>query len=246
MHEITFNGVKSSTLGIRIERSPEIIIPRRKFDVISVPGRNGDYVIMQDAWENYIQPYDIFFGNGTAGSAESTAHAVAAWLHSANDYAQLEDTYEPTYFRQAYYVDETNIVNALSAFGRTTIRFNCRPEKFLYTGAAYILMFSSGGTVTNPTIYTSRPLIRINGSGNGTFSITSPSKTYTVSITGISSYIMLNSDTQNAYKFDGTNLNGNVTITSGGEFPRFAPGNSTVTWTGGISNIEYAPRWFEL
>jgi hypothetical protein len=60
MHSLTFNGTASDTLGVRIERSPRIIRPRRKSDVITIPGRNGDIVFMQDAWNNYVQPYEIF------------------------------------------------------------------------------------------------------------------------------------------------------------------------------------------
>ena len=47
MHKITFNGTASDTLGVRIERSPRIIRPRRKSDVVTIPGRNGDIVFMR-------------------------------------------------------------------------------------------------------------------------------------------------------------------------------------------------------
>ena len=68
MHNITWNGVNSETIGLHIERAARIIRPRRKADIVSIAGRNGDLVMMQDAWDNYEQPYDIWFGNGTNGA----------------------------------------------------------------------------------------------------------------------------------------------------------------------------------
>lgn len=246
MHKITWNGTASDTIEIRIERSPEIIRPRRKYDTVQIPGRNGDILFMQDAYNNYQQPYEIFFGTGVDLSAETAADAVSAWLHSAGDYARLEDTYEPDIYRLAYYVDQTDIYNALTEYGRTTISFNCRPERFLKTGETATTLSSSGRTISNPTRQLARPLIRVNGSGNGTLTISGTSTTYAVSITGISSYIYLDSDEQNAYRTTAENQNNKITITSGGDFPRLAPGTNTISWTGGVTSVVITPRWFNI
>lgn len=245
MHNITWNGVNSETIGLHIERAARIIRPRRKAEVVSIAGRNGDLVMMQDAWDNYEQPYDIWFGNGTNLSAETGADAVSSWLHSASGYARLEDTYEPDIYRMAFYVNEQDIENAITEYGRETIRFNCRPERFLKSGETPITLSTSNVQMQNPTQYASRPLIRINGSGSGTLTIAG-TKTYSVSITGISSYMYLNCDEQNAYKTAGTNLNNNVTITNGVDFPRLNAGANTITWTGGITSVVITPRWFKI
>lgn len=246
MHKITFNGTASDTLGVRIERSPRIIRPRRKSDVVTIPGRNGDIVFMQDAWNNYIQPYEIFFGTGADLSAETAADAVSTWLHSASDYARLEDTFEPDIYRLAYYTEETDIENALTEYGRTTIRFNCRPERFLKSGETAVTISSSGGSVTNPTKFAAKPLIRVNGSGNGTLTIAGTNKTYSVSLTGISSYIYLDCDEQNAYRTAADNQNAKVTITQGGDFPRLESGTNTISWTGSVTSVVITPRWFRI
>lgn len=244
MREITFNGDSSVSVGIRIERSPEIIRPRRKFDVISVPGRNGDYVIMQDAWENYIQPYDIFFGNGTDKSAEATAFAVSDWLRSANGYAKLVDSYEAQFYRMAYYVEETDIYNGLTQFGRATIHFNCRPERFYSTSGSDV---ANGATISNPTLYASRPLIKITGTGtwSGALTITNGASTYTIAFTDVDTSITLDCEEQNAFK--GTiNCNDKVSIIAGGDFPRLKPGNNVISWTMPVLAVNVDPRWFTI
>lgn len=246
MHNITWNGVSSDTIGIRIERAARIIRPRRKADIVSVPGRNGDIVLMQDAYNNYQQPYDIFFGTGANLSAETAADAVSAWLHSADGYARLEDTYEPDVYRLAYYIDEQDIENAITEYGRETIHFNCRPERYLKSGETAVTLSTSNVQMTNPTGWAARPLIRLNGSGAGTLTIAGANGTYAVSVTGISSYMYLDCDEQNAYKTAGTNLNNQVTITNGVDFPRIAPGANTITWSGGITSVQITPRWYRI
>lgn len=246
MHNLTFNGVNSASLGVRIERAARIIHPRRKISVVSIPGRSGDIVFPEEAWENYVQPYEVFFGTGADLSAEEAANAVSAWLHSASGYARLEDTYEPDYFRLAYYVDELDVENAITEYGRTTINFNCQPQRFLKSGETAVTFSVSGGSINNPTAFFARPLIRVNGSGNGTLTIAGANKTYSVSLSGISSYIYLDCDEQNAYRTAADNQNAKVTITQGGDFPRIEPGANVVNWTGGVTSVVITPRWFSI
>lgn len=244
MHKITWNGIDSDSLGIRIERAPKIIRPRRKATVVSIPGRNGDIIFMEDAWENYVQPYEIFFGTGIDLSAEAAANEVSNWLNATGTgYGRLEDTYEPDIYRLAYYIEEQNIENAITEYGRETIRFNCRPERFLKTGETIVKKTSSGSTISNTTKYNSKPLIKITGSGSVTLSVGSDFK---VSISSVSSYINLDCDTQDAYKTTAENQNDRVTITKGDSFPQLHPGSNTISWTGSVTQVEITPRWFTI
>lgn len=246
MHSLTFNGVNSADLNVRIERSPRIIRPRRKTTVLSIPGRSGDIVMMEDAWENYDQPYDIFFGTGADLSAEAAADAVSAWLHSASDYARLEDTFEPDIYRLAYFVESLDMYNALTEFARVTIHLNCRPERYLISGETAVPFAASGGSINNPTTFQARPLIRVNGSGSGTLTISGQDKTYSVSLSNISSYMYLDCDRQNAYRTLADNQNANVEITQGVDYPRLQPGTNLISWSGGITSIEITPRWYRI
>ena len=65
---------------------------------------------------------------------------------------------------------------------------------------------------------------------------------YTVEILSLDGYVMLDSDTQNAYK---DTLNKNNTI-SAPEFPVLQPGINNISWDGGIQAVEITPRWWTV
>ena len=57
---ITFNGQTSTAAGVKaVEYYPALDRPRRKFTKMEVPGRTGDIVLFEDAWEDYEQEYEI-------------------------------------------------------------------------------------------------------------------------------------------------------------------------------------------
>lgn len=135
MHSFTFNGHSSDEFGIRIERFPDLNRSERKYKSASVAGRNGNIYQMQNAWEEVTVSYQIFAGERQAGAAVSDFTEIVEWLNSADDYAVLMDTYDPEHYRLAVFVDELEIESQWHTFGKATVRFRCRPQRFIkYAG----------------------------------------------------------------------------------------------------------------
>jgi phage-related protein len=85
---------------------------------------------------------------------------IMEWLHSASSYAELSDTYDPTHYREAVFVDATDIANSWNQFGRAVVSFRCRPERFLngYKSVAVALTTRYGLVSSNfqfQTVYSS-------------------------------------------------------------------------------------------
>lgn len=160
MNTFTFNGHTSNEFGIRIERMPVLNRPARKFRAASVPGRNGNIYEFEDAWEEIIQPYEIFAGGMNNGDAVPSFTNIMEWLHSANGYAVLSDTYDSTHYRMAAFVDSADIESQWHTWGRTVINFRCRPEHYLVETAGNI---SNGSVVANSTNHVAKPIIHLNG-----------------------------------------------------------------------------------
>lgn len=231
---IWWHGVSSDDVQVIVERFPNVNIPARKYEKISVPGRNGDILIPEDAYENVPQRYEIYV-SAEKEKLPAVARCVACWL-CVSGYQRLEDSYFLDSYRLAHYSGSLEIENILNRFGRATIEFDCKPQRFLHDGEL-VLSYSGAGKIVNPTRFPSAPLIKVLGSGSGTLTIGST----TVSLTGISEYVMLDCDIQDAYK-GLVNKNSNMT----GSFPKIEGGEQVVTFTGGITGLEITPRWWTL
>ena len=205
--------------------------------MIHIPGRNGDLVIDNGSYQNVNRTYDIAVGNVEKDFTE-LANRIAEWLHSASGYARLEDSYEPEYYRMALFKDEVDIENILQHAGRTTVEFNCKPQRFLKSGEEKIT-FRKSSVLRNPTGFSSLPVIMVYGSGQGALRIGD----YLVEISNIDEFICLDSDIQDSYK--GT-ANKNPDVVLGTGFPELLPGENSIIWSGGITYVEVVPRWWTL
>ena len=230
---IWFDNISSDSVKVIVERYPERTIPNRKTDVVSVPGRNGDIIFQQDAYENYEQKYEIYISAKKAG-LNNIVPAVVEWLLK-DGYRRLEDSYEPEVYRMAYYSGGAEIKNYLNEYGRTTIRFKCMPQRWLKSGE-YPIAMQKGGKLHNPTAFAAKPLIKVIGSGNGLLTVGDSE----IALTGIDGYLMIDSEMMHCYKED-QNCNSKMS----GTFPKLGR-ETTVTWSGGINSVIITPRWYTI
>ena len=57
---IFWAGRSSDDVHVVVERYPSVKLAGRKLDTQPVPGRNGDLLFLQDAYQNYVQAYSIY------------------------------------------------------------------------------------------------------------------------------------------------------------------------------------------
>ena len=233
---IMFNGKCSyETANIVVQKYPERTIAKRKYDIVSIPGRNGDLYFSQDAFENVVQEYDVYI-SAEREKLPAMARKAAEWLQASPGYHELWDSYDPDVFRIAYYSGSQDIENIFQRFGRMKLSFSCKPQRFLNSGKE-VKALSAPDFLYNPTAYNSKPEIVVSGSGDGTVTIGNT----TFTLEGISEFIVIDSDLQDAYK-DTLNENSKMS----GEFPELLPGANIISWTGDITGISIIPRWWVL
>lgn len=230
---ITWHGVPSSEAPVVVEHPPGRVVPKRKMDVIDVPGRNGPVIISQDAFESVVQAYDVHIPSGVPDLALAI-RGVINWLCQPG-WNRLEDSYEPEVYRIAFFEGNHDIENILNKGAKLRIEFTCKPERWLKEGEVPIVM-SSSGSLRNPTGRTAKPLITVRGSSSGVLRVGS----YTLNLTNCNG-IVLDCDYEDAYK-NGTNMNNTVT----GDFPKLPEGVTNITWSGGITGLTVVPRWWTL
>lgn len=133
MGEIIFNGISSKEYDIQVEHPPGYQTPERDCDIIHVPGRNGDIVINKGSYKNVERSYEIAVGSLEKYFVD-LVNPVSEWLHSGIGYCRLEDSYEPEYYRSAMFNEAIDIENIQFHGGRTTITFDCKPQRFFKSG----------------------------------------------------------------------------------------------------------------
>lgn len=248
---IWWNGKCSDDFGVVVESYPSLVFPKKKYTASAVPGRSGDIVAFENAYENYTQAYDVYISAERNGLPFS-APAVASWL-GAPGYHRLEDDYFIDHYRLAYVPGGEKVANTLNLFGRATLEFNCKPQMYLKSGDIET-EFTAAGTIFNPTTFASKPLIIVTKTPNTTVTITINGVTLTLSASQGGSalvyapVIVIDCETQNSiYEAYSTVPRGSFNRSIiGDEYPTLVPGINEISFSAGISSVKIVPRWWTL
>lgn len=227
-NSFTFGEHSTTEFGLIISKKKIYSTPARNVSFLSVPGRCGDVISDDGSYPNIEVSYTVGCKN-----IGSQLENIASWL-SQPGYLKLSDTYMPNFFRLAANVSGQSWDEQLLNFGEATLTFNCKPFRYLVSGEN-TTTFTTSGTITNPTSFSSLPHIKITGSGNVTLHVNSNS--YLLS--AISPNIEIDSEMMSVYR--GTTLLNNKAGFD--EFPVLEPGDNSISWTGTVTKVEIVPRW---
>lgn len=246
MSTIVFGG--RATTSLVIERYPARPVPARRYTVEQIPGRSGDLLFDDGAYDNVEQVYEVYIRKGeNAASFQKACNEVAEMLLKPSGYQKLMDPFDPDVYRMAYFAGPTNIANILNQFGRAELVFNCKPWRYLKSGDDLVVIDIDGGTITNPTEFESEPLIRITGTDGAP--ITIGIGNYTITIPELVDGMIIDCELMDCYKGT-TNLNSLITLSPTHKFPKLVPGENNITVTGdqqyGGYHVEITPRWRTL
>lgn len=230
-----FDGKSSKEFGIALTGSGVYDAPKRDYDSISIPGRNGNITLDNGRYNNITLTYKANVVRKFGENIDS----FRAFALSRKGYCRLEDTYHPDEYRMAMYAGPFQVdAGFLNRWGEFDIEFDCKPQRFLKSGEMPVEI-PAGSTVKimNPTYYDARPMIRCTGTGDFIFG------NDTISVNSLTSYVDIDCDTQDA--FEGTiNRNPDIEVALG-HWPVFEPGETGITNnTSGLITI--IPRWWTI
>ena len=251
----TFNNNDSRNYGVYISGSGTYNAPARAYEMVSVPGRNGDLIISQDRYVNTELTYPAFIGD----PFNSDLQSFRAMMMSVGSYARLSDSYHPDEYRAAFFADglEVTPTNTLKG-GEFEITFNCKPQRFLVSGESAVEVASTG-KLTNPTQYPAKPSIVVQGYGTLNVGGTR------MEIANVFSSVVIDSEILDCYANNGlplvnsaivgaailgtsgyvANANNAVTFLSG-DFPVLPPGDTRIVYDNTITKVTVFPRWWRL
>lgn len=230
----TLDGVDSRNFGVYISGQGTFSAPARSYELLSVPGRNGDLVGTETRFENGELTYPAFiYSNFKQNIAD-----FRAFLNSLFGYHRLVDSYHPNEFRMVFFQGEFDPeVTAKNDAASFDITFNCKPQRFLTSGETYVNLYADG-TITNPTRFNSQPILRVYGAGN--LGINGD----TITISQANVFTDIDCELMDAYK-GAVNCNQNVTL-SNYNFPVLVPGENNFSLGTGITRVRILPRWWTI
>ena len=163
---LEFDGENSFDYGVFISGEGTFDAPKRRARKISIPGRDGDFVLDEDSFENIQIKYPAFIVAKNKAEFKEKLEAFRSALLSKIGYVRLSDTYHKDEYRMAAYLEGLEVSPKLhNKAGDFTLVFDCKPQRFLKIGELETSVLS-GGIITNPTLFESHPLLKTEGYGN--------------------------------------------------------------------------------
>jgi phage-related protein len=234
INTFTFDSVLSSTYGVFISGSGVYNAASRDITTLEIPGRDGVLTIDNGRFNMIKHEYPAFVKSTFKTNIQGLRNA----LMSKRGMKRLTDTYHTDEFYLAYFEDglEVEPSKNLQA-GELTITFMRDPRRFLTSGES-ATTFTADGTISNPTLFDARPLLRVYGTGQLGIG------TDTITISAADVYTDIDCEMRECYKGT-TSKNSNVTFT-GEDFPVLKPGSNGIDLGTGITKVEVTPRWYRL
>lgn len=242
---LIIDGADSRDFGVYISGQGTFSAPARAYNMLTVPGRDGELIGPERRFQNIEVTYPAFiFSN-----FNSNIEAFRNFLLSRDGYVRIADSYHTDEFRLGVYRGPfTPDVVQTNDAGSFDIVFNCKPQRFLLSGEEIttIPIVNQEYTITNPTQFPSRPLIemapRPNSEAISTGNIVIGDTTLTMTNIPADVGLIIDCEMMDVYGTDGLNYNSHIAL-SGYDFPVFRPGTNGLTrYNVGVLSIK--GRWF--
>lgn len=237
-----FNGVDSADFGVYLHGGGTYAAPARIYEAVKIPGRNGTLTLDGGAYEDVEHSYYAFIPADFDSNLAGLRNALMGVIGNA----RLEDSFHPDEFYLARYMRglEPDVAPDGVA-GDMTITFTRDPRRFLKSGDEGITIARATDTITNPTPFESKPLIKVERHGSTTFAFAI--NNVQINVSGLPSgvdAVYIDCDAQECYN-GSQNLNAYVRLVTG-DFPTLLPGSNQVDNNLNADTFVIYPRWFNL
>lgn len=270
MGVITFDGRQSSAYGIVVEHFPDYTMPKPDYEIIHVPGKNGDIIIDKGSFQNIERKYEVALANDPLATGAKKFNELITrlgeWLYPTVGYGRLSDDYDSTHFYMASFQNGLSIKNIENYGARATVSFNCKPFRYLNIGEQSISYSTSPSTLNNNvTAFHSMPLLKLKIHAKSTetnltvagISVKINTTKILDRLTGVDRIVTLDCELQDFYyeptSGDVINLNDCIKTPQG--FPKLlgrtdyiiTPQANVITFnTTYISKVEVTPKWYTI
>ena len=243
-------GVLSSDYGVYITGEAVYNAPKRRVNMLQIPGRNGLFAQDDGAFDNITITYPAGLIQGTETDFKQAISNFRNALCSRVGYHRLEDDYNTDEYRMAVYKEGLEVSPADVKAGEFSITFECKPQRWLKTGDSWQTL-SQYQSLSNPTLFDASPLFEVQGYGSFTIQqgdITT--KTIEISeASGVPTNLYIDCETGWSYYSEpGGYTSASDRVTLPLDLPRFTANGLTRIQTidSTITRLAVKPRWWKI
>ena len=160
----TYNGTLASDYGVYVLDVNVFDAPKRAVDYYAIPGRNGDFALDNGRFENIEVVYTCGIDQPTAADFNTAITSFKNLLASTKGYCRLEDGINTGFYRMGVFSDGLEVKTKNQKSATFDVKFNCKPQRWLTSGETASTV-ANNGTLTNPTLFESSPLLAVKGYG---------------------------------------------------------------------------------
>ena len=167
MGTFTFNGVSSTTHGLRVTNDYVINSTGNDVETVAVPGRDGDLLISKNRLKSVtLELPCTVLSNRKLTDAGSE---ISNWLN-VDGYKDLTLSWDPDFIYRSAFIETFEIAGLMRQFGKVKLNFLTYPVKFYKQGRTTQTL-SNGATVNGIGNVNAKPIITLVGSGDCTLTI---------------------------------------------------------------------------
>lgn len=228
MEYFKINDKLSTDFSVFVAKSNLLDSASEDVSTVEVSGRNGALHISNNRFKSFTAELECYITD------------LTKWEDFKSYLLSLQNTFKlsESYFSNVYRIARLQTALSLGTFnkkkGTFTLSFNCRPEIYLTSGDTEQTL-SSSTTITNPTLFESKPIFIVVG--NGTLTVNGNA----IVVSSSESSVTIDCDRMDCYNGD-VNCNNDVTLT---EFPTLKSGSNTISYTG-FTSVKLKGKWWRL
>lgn len=233
MGSFTFNGVSSTTHGLRVTSDYVINSTGNDVETVAVPGRDGDLLISKNRLKSVtIELPCTVLSNRKLTDAESD---ISNWLN-VDGYKDLTLSWDPDFIYRSAFIETFEMSSLMRQFGKVKLNFLTYPVKFYKQGRTSQTL-SNGATVNGLGNVNAKPIITLVGSGDCTLTINGRK----TKLKAVQNRITLDMQANQVYS---GNLQAWDKVVRSPQFqmPYLDYGRNLISWDGSFT-IEMIPNW---
>lgn len=236
-----WNGVRSTTYGMKVLTQPTIVRPTERVSQVSVPGRSGSLTLLEGS-DVYN---DITLACTCVIEDPARIASISSWLRG-------QGTIKFPIRSNGYYIGRVANQISFEKIVRANphlmfqVQFTCKPYFYFDSGNTAITATAASTQLTNPGNVPSAPLLKVYGSGDTEGVITCGSSSMLITSFSNISYIYIDSEAKIAYKGSNSTPQDPLVLLGtrvSGDWLTIPDGNSYFTKSGGITSVQITPRW---